>query len=310
MRHWQVFVRIAELGSVKRAAEAIGLSQPSVTQALADLEELLECKLFLRHARGMKPLPVAQALLPLTRRMLATLDEGVEQVIALEGRAAAVVRVAAIPAAVSGLLAQALPRFCQGAPEVVVHLREADALQQAALIERAEVDVALCRAPDVTPEGWEFTPLVEDRFAIVAGPRHPLRGKATVSLSDLRRATWLPTPAASAPRAAFDRLFADDARPPPMRPLLGQSPSMMLAMLSHEPLLVLVPWSFARQLIEAGQLVELRTSIALPFEPLGMLLPVAGVGPAVERLATHLRSVCAGPPAGRRSPARAEAFGR
>jgi DNA-binding transcriptional LysR family regulator len=37
LRHWQVLVRVAELGSVRRAAEAVGMTQPAVTHVLADL---------------------------------------------------------------------------------------------------------------------------------------------------------------------------------------------------------------------------------------------------------------------------------
>ena len=61
IRHLEVLVRVAELGSVKHAAEVIGLTQPAVTHVLSDLEALLECALFLRHARGMRPTPIGAA---------------------------------------------------------------------------------------------------------------------------------------------------------------------------------------------------------------------------------------------------------
>ena len=58
-RHIQVLLRLAELGSVQRTADAIGLTQSSVTQTLAYLESLLEVRLFERHARGVTPTQVA-----------------------------------------------------------------------------------------------------------------------------------------------------------------------------------------------------------------------------------------------------------
>jgi Bacterial regulatory helix-turn-helix protein, lysR family len=70
-----VFVKIAELQTVKRGAEAVGSSHPSATQALVDLEQLLDCQLFLRHAQGMTPTPAGIALVPAARKALALVDE-------------------------------------------------------------------------------------------------------------------------------------------------------------------------------------------------------------------------------------------
>ena len=80
LRHLQVLVRIAELGSVQRAADAIDMSQPAVSHVLADLESLLGCALFHRQARGMRPTAVGATLLPLARRVLATVDDSAELV--------------------------------------------------------------------------------------------------------------------------------------------------------------------------------------------------------------------------------------
>ena len=66
-RHIQVLLKLAELGSVQRAAEAIGLTQSSVTQTLAYLESLLGTRLFTRHARGVMPTPLASQLVPVAR---------------------------------------------------------------------------------------------------------------------------------------------------------------------------------------------------------------------------------------------------
>ena len=69
LRHLQVLVRVAELRNLRRSAEALGLSQPAVTQLLADLERLVELPLFERHARGVRHTPAGAQLVPLARRM-------------------------------------------------------------------------------------------------------------------------------------------------------------------------------------------------------------------------------------------------
>jgi len=73
-RHLQVLLQLAELGSVRRAAEAIGMTQPGVTQLLAELERLLETALFQRHARGVRLTPAGADLLPMARQMMLSLS--------------------------------------------------------------------------------------------------------------------------------------------------------------------------------------------------------------------------------------------
>ncbi|TAJ87645.1 LysR family transcriptional regulator [Reyranella sp.] len=293
IRHLQVLVQIAELGSVKRTAEAIGLTQPAVTHVLADLETLLECKLFLRHARGMRPTPIGAALLAPARRILATVETGAEQVVAMTGRASGTVRIAAISAGISGVLVKALPQFSRRHPEILIQAREADAVRLAALIERDEVDIALCRAPSVTPQGWRFVPLVEDRFAVVAGPGHPLLKRRKVGMDELRKAKWLIAPVPMAARQAFDRLFADETTPPRTSSIVTNVPALFWSMLTREQLLCVLPVSFVKQLADARQVFEVSLAQELPFDPIGMLLRTTDAGEAVRKLAGFLEATAA-----------------
>ena len=79
-RHFEVLVRLNELGSIKRTAESIGMTQPGVTQILADLEHLLEVTLFHRHARGVLPTQACQDLLPMARQCLLGLSASAEAI--------------------------------------------------------------------------------------------------------------------------------------------------------------------------------------------------------------------------------------
>ena len=61
-RHMQVLIKLAEIGSMRRTAEAVNMTQPAITQLVAELEKLLETKLFLRHAKGVEPTVAEKAL--------------------------------------------------------------------------------------------------------------------------------------------------------------------------------------------------------------------------------------------------------
>lgn len=287
-RHWLGFARVAELGSVRRAAESIGLAQPALTTLLADLEAMLGAPLFERHARGMRLTRLGGELLPTARRLIGVIDDAAEQAAALQGRARGVVRIGAIGGAVSGMLVRALPVLAQRHPDLLVQLTETDPQGLDQRIARDDVDVALCRAPHVVPEGWRFEPLLPDRFVVVAAVAHPLARRRRIGLARLRRETWLAMPAGTAARDAFDALFGDDA--PATCGVSGRVPSILWAMLKARPLLALVPASVTRQLVESGELAELAIDRALPFEPIGALVRDEEPSGAVARLLEALRA--------------------
>lgn len=71
----RAFVRVAELGSVSRAAEVLFRAQSVVTRAVADLEARLDVPLFERHTNGMRLSDFGDTILPRARRVLQELDD-------------------------------------------------------------------------------------------------------------------------------------------------------------------------------------------------------------------------------------------
>lgn len=291
-RHLQVLVRLAELGSVKRTAESIGMTQPAVTQLLADLESLLEVELFHRHARGVMPTAVCRDLLPLAQQSLGGLSATAEAVVDRAQTGQGVVRILASTAAINGLLVQALPQLSQRRPGIQLHVREAEVHAQFQAIARHEVDLGLCRQPAVVPQDWTFTPLMGDEFVVVCAPHHPLARKKSVSWRDLAKATWLITPVDSAARHKLDELCQRLGVSVKQSQVITRVTTMTWAMLQQQDLLTLVPASVFGHLREAKQVVSLRLPERLPFEPLGMVLPQRDVAAATRTVADFLADYC------------------
>ncbi len=293
-RHLQALVKLAELGSVRRAAQAIGLTQPAVTQLLADLEQLLGVPLFHRHARGVLPTAVCRDLLPLARQSLGGLGAAAEVVVQRAASGRGLVRIWASIAAIHGLLVRALPAFNRQHPGIQLQLRECDVDEQFMGIGRGEVELALCRSAPVVPEGWQFQPLMEDVFIVACAPGHRLARRRKLPWRALVDETWLMSPVDSAARRELDTLFAPLGVAPRVSPLITRVSTMTLAMLQQQPeLLTLVPASVFRPFEDTGQLVRLRLAAALPFAPLGMVLPVRDVPPATQALAQFLAGYAA-----------------
>lgn len=287
LRHLQVLVSVAELGSLKRAAAAVGLTQPAVTHVVADLEQLLGAELFKRHARGATATDAALALVPVARRMLAAMAEGADTVAARLTQADGVVRLAATASALSGLLDRLLPGFSEAEPRIQLLVTQAEADQFNPAVARGEVDAVACRRPAVPPSGWVFHPLLADALVVACGPAHPLARRRSVALAELAGQTWLVPPADSLARRALDALAAEQGWALRIAPVVTRALPATWALLQRQSVVTLVPAAVVRQLADAGQVVVLPLQRQWPIDDLGLLLPPEGGGAAVQRLLAY-----------------------
>lgn len=290
LRHLQVLVKLGELRNLKRTAEALALSQPAVTQLLADLERLVELPLFERHSRGVRITPAGAELLPIARRMLDALADGSESLTAMKRAGEGLVRIGAITGALAGLLVRAVPAFAKAHPAVHVHVRESDVDQWPLQLARREIDIAACREPAALPAGHDFRPLLHDRFVVACGPRHPLAGRRGVRWNTLLRETWLPAPVGSSARELFDRLVEQAGAAPPLCRVITRVSSLTWALLCGERMLTLVPYGVVRQLVEAGQLAIIETVPELPFAPVGIVMSPQDASAATRAFAEFLET--------------------
>lgn len=287
-RHIQVLLRLAELGSVQRTADAIGTTQSSVTQILAYVESLLDVRLFERHARGVRPTPACSDLLPVLRQLMAGVADAAEIVAARQKQGQGIVRLVASVAAINGLLLEKLPAFATRHPAIQVQLRELEGEDQLLAIGRGEVDLVACRRPSVVPEGWEFRPVLDDRLAVVCRADNRLATLRKPGWRRLAEQTWVLLPAGYAVRTRFDAFAQQFPQAPRTFPVITRSLPVLWKLLLACDLLALVPLTLARPLLDAGELAELRVGTSLQMEPIGILQPTAGMGEAAMCLGMHL----------------------
>lgn len=274
LRHLHLMVSISELESLQKAAESIGMSQPGATHALAEIESILGVPLFERHSRGMRPSAVGHALIPLVRVAIGQLQACAETVASMNTGGSGMVRIGAIGAATSGLLAQVLPSFSIAHPEVAVDVRPTAVDELLKLMEERSVDLLACREPPQLPSNLEFVPLLGDRYMVACRASHPLHGSHPPSTSQLANAIWLVPPPTGISSRDFDALCQVLGIVPPACWISGRSVLLTLAMLQKRDLLVFIPRNTIVQLLDAGALIELDCgpafSAALP--PIGLVV--------------------------------------
>lgn len=159
-------------GSVTRAAELLGQSQPTVSIWLAKLREALNDPLFVRTPTGMQATPRAQALMEPTRQALAALRQISEWQPDFDpATARRKFRICMTDASHITLLPQLLAHVRATAPQVALEAARIDA-DTARLLTSGEADLALGLIPELESGFYQQT-LFEQQWVCLANARHP-----------------------------------------------------------------------------------------------------------------------------------------
>jgi DNA-binding transcriptional LysR family regulator len=181
--HIEGFLEVARLGSVSRAAEALYVTQPTLTARLHALERELGQRLFVRGRQGMRLTDAGRAFLPYAERALRALRDGRRAIDELERATAGQLAIAAAPAVSTYLLPAALERFVARHPRVEVAVRTGHSEDVLEMVLRDEVQLGLGRAlrhPEV-----ELLPFHEEELVLVVAPDHAFARRGAVSMVEL-----------------------------------------------------------------------------------------------------------------------------
>jgi DNA-binding transcriptional LysR family regulator len=178
-------VALADARSFTRAADTVGVAQPTLSRQLRALEDELGASLVDRGGReGVTLTAAGEVVLPLARRMLADADAARTGVAELVGLRRGRVRVGATPSLCIGVLADVLRVFHEQYPDVRLELVESGSQPLVRALVRGELDVALVIVP---PPGVDpalhTTPVLRERLSVASpalGRTPSARGSMTV----------------------------------------------------------------------------------------------------------------------------------
>jgi LysR family transcriptional regulator, hydrogen peroxide-inducible genes activator len=191
MRQLQYAVAVADARSFRKAAALCGVSQPSLSAQLAQLESALGARLFERDRRHVLPTPAGEEVVARARRLLTETDDLADAARRLGDPRTARLRLGVIPTISPYLLPRIVPALRRAQPGLVVRWTEekTDVLVRA--VEEGTLEGALL-ALEAELGDLAREPVGRDPFVLAAPRTHPLgRRTSPVEMSELRGADVL-----------------------------------------------------------------------------------------------------------------------
>ena len=292
LRQLELLLELSRQPSLTAAADVLHMTQPAVSQQLADIESALGLPLFER-SRGLRPTLAGQALLRYAGQVMAGAQRVGEEVQAIQAGSTGVVRIGAMLVAATVLVPRAVQRLRLEADGDRLRVVLAEDIMQGLWprLERGELDIVVGRLDArVRSSALPFEELYVDPHCVVCGHHHPLANKRKPAWRDTTRWPWVLPPEQTALRAAVDASFHALQLPLPSARIDSGSMAATLSILQQGECLAVMSRTAARHYQALGMLKVLPLHLSADVGPVGMAWFDTAPSAAVLRVLDALRA--------------------
>ena len=207
IRHLKIFITVADCGKMRQAAEQLYISQPSVSQAIQELERHYHVQLFDRLSQRIYLTESGKQLLSYARHVVSAFEE-----MDLQMKNAGMNRHLRIGGSITVgtcLLNRIISRLEERIPDIDSEVTVNNTASIENMLLRSELDVGIVegvvKSPDLTA-----IPIYRDRLVLVAGTRHPLAQKESLTLTDLNGQIMISREEGSIERNQFEQMLIEN----------------------------------------------------------------------------------------------------
>jgi DNA-binding transcriptional LysR family regulator len=195
-RALHILLTVVQCGSMAKAAEKLGVSQPAVSEAIADLEQVLNVRLLDRGRRGVEPTVHGATLLKSGRAAFDELRQGIKQIESLSGITAGELRIASPESISCGILGPIVKLMSERYPRVQLSVEPflTSARPLYPQLDRREVDLVLVRSTPREHNDLAVEILFQDQIRLAAASDGPWARRRKIELAELIDEPWITVP--------------------------------------------------------------------------------------------------------------------
>ncbi|MEX0302680.1 MAG: pca operon transcription factor PcaQ [Leisingera sp.] len=295
LRHLEVLVEVARKMSVTQAAEALGMTQPAVTRALRELEEVCGKPLVEKHGRGIRLSGYGELFRDHAGRSLALARDGVALLRGLGEAEGPQVAIGALPTVAADLVPDTLAQLRSGGAPGRFMIMSGDNQYLIDQLRRGRLDVVVGRLPaPETMAGVEFDPLFRERVVAVVARDHPLAGVSHVPASAFEEYPVLMPSEGSIIRPFVERMFLEQGLVLPRFPVETVSSTFGRRFVLMHQAVWIISRGVVRPELAAGTMAALPLNTDSTLGPVGLCIRREHqLSAAARRFCSALRSNCA-----------------
>lgn len=294
IRDVYILATVVKCGSMAKAAPLLAMSQPAVSEAIANLEHVFRVRLLDRGPKGVEPTIYADALLKRGLMVFDELRQGVRDIECLADPTAGQVNVGCAESFMAGLLPTIIEQMSRHHPRIVVH---ADYAQHATTdfreLRERSVDLVLGRISEPFPhDDLDVEDLYEERYFVVASSCNRWARRRKVALADLMNEPWIHMP----PNNVISSLVADAFHRHGLEVPQGRVASLSMHLRTHllagGEFLTIMPNSMLQFNAERWSLKALPIDLGIRARHVAVItLKHRTLSPVVHRFLDHARAV-------------------
>lgn len=224
-RHLANLLAIAKYGSFNRAAAARGLSQPALSNSIAQLERRLGVQVLNRSKRGSELNDFGKILARNAQTLEALLLQTGEEIRLKRSGVEGPLRIGVVPSMMLKFMPELMARLLKTKPAVELSLIEGLDDQLISALQTGDLDLVLGPLAEVfsAPQSIMEEALFDDPFSIGVAPHSALAKRRSLTLAELRDHPWVMPSPGSAYRRHVEGLFAAEAIPWPVNSIVTSS---------------------------------------------------------------------------------------
>lgn len=270
---YRVFYTVAKCGSLTKAAQELYISQPAVSQSVKQLENALGVSLFNRTHRGMELSAAGGKLIfKKVENALMQIEEAENSITELKTTAAGTIRIGATDSIFAHILADKIAIFNEKYPAVKFELISSTSPETLEKLKEGGCDIAFVNLPaeDGEVKFLDTVSLLSDIF--VAGDKYAHLKDEVIPLKRLQEYPLLMIEQNTiARRALYSFLQSHGIELYPDIEVSGWD--LMKKLAAKGMGLGCIPREYCGEELASGELLEVKTSPALPVRGVGIALP-------------------------------------
>lgn len=205
IRHLKIFITVADCGKMRKAAEILYVSQPSISQAIKDLEDYYNVKLFERLSQKIYLTEEGNKLLSYARHIVDSYEK--MDLAMKSSKLCPIIRLGASVSVGTCLLNTVLSSIESNTIDIRVVVNNTEYIEKKIL--RNELDIGIVEGI-VNSQDLIKIPIFDDELVVVVGKNHPLYSEKIVTLDKLNNQDFISREDGSTERNQYEKILANN----------------------------------------------------------------------------------------------------